>query len=241
MMNDLSNTHSAPADRLLDIFEIIEHLPESELILEEQRSLLEEMARLAKKAKMNNPEGLAQQLLHMASDAKRRQLAEPGSQALHHARIAAKALILAQRKDHFSRNSHYYGLAASIFMFFSIGSLLLVNQSTPLSNTLAQANVATEILAVEQSSDNGYVGPVSAPVYNPKRMSDMIAKREMMRQGTCVFPEALMLPEADRSIYLKHVVKGDITSDYREQEIADRLMQTVRCNYSPMLMKNSVG
>lgn len=237
LMTSLTDATEAPADRLLRIFENFEDAPEGGWSAAEQQALLQQLTLLAKLAQTDAPDSLAQQLLCMVAEVKRQQLAEPDSRALHHARIAAKALIAAQRKRHFGRNNHIYAMAVSIFLFFGIGSMLLIDTPTTSSATHLQTQASL------QSEHMQFVAmpALVAPAYNPQRLSDMIAKREKMRQGTCVFPEALMLAEADRSIYLKHVVKGDITSDYREQEIANRLMQSVRCDYTPMLMKNSVS
>lgn len=237
LMTSLTNAAEAPAERLLRIFENFEDAPEGGWSAAEQQELLQQLTLLAKLARTDAPDSLAQQLLCMMIEAKKRQLAVPDSQALHHARIAARALIAAQRKQHFSRNSHLYAMAASVFLFFGIGSMLLIDTPTTSSTTQLQTQAS---LQSEHPQLTAIPAPIG-PVHNPQRLSDMIAKREKMRQGTCVFPEALMLAEADRSIYLKHVVKGDITSDYREQEIANRLMQNVRCDYTPMLMKNSIS
>lgn len=122
-------------------------------------------------------------------------------------------------------------MAASFFLLFGVSSLMLSNTMPPeTSDGLQIANV----------SDTDTI-KISEPRYNPKRLSEMISSREKMRHGTCIFPEALMMAEADRGIYLRNVVYGEITNDFKEQEVASRLMQTVRCDYTPMLMKNSVS
>ena len=243
LMSDLEDATATPADRLLKLFSILEQAPESTWTAAEQQALLQQMTRLAELAQTDAPDNLARQLLLMAAEAKRQQLAAPGSRAMHHGRIAAKALITAQRKQHYRRNSQVYAMAASAFLVFGIGGLLLSGTVTTPSSMPLQTQAALQSETLRQSADDQHaVLPARfEPAISPQRLSNMIAQRERMRQGTCIFPEALMLAEADRSIYLKHVVHGDITSDYREQEVANRLMQTVRCDYSPMLMKNSVG
>lgn len=248
LMSNLEDATATPADRLLKLFSILEQAPESTWPAAEQQALLQQMTRLAELAQTDAPDNLARQLLLMAAEAKRQQLAAPGSRAMHHGRIAAKALITAQRKQHFRRNSQVYAMAASAFLVFGIGGMLLSGttsspSSMPLQTQAALQRAAPQSETLRQSAGNQHAALPARiePAISPQRLSDMIAQRERMRQGTCIFPEALMLAEADRSIYLKHVVHGDITSDYREQEVANRLMQTVRCDYSPMLMKNSVG
>ncbi|HEY8355417.1 MAG TPA: hypothetical protein VIK69_10450 [Methylophilaceae bacterium] len=226
-----------PKHQLLDIFEVFAHLPADGPTDEERQTLLRQLSSLARQTKLDDPQGIALQLLHMAATAKKRQLTDPESNALHHARIAATALIESRRQNRFRRNSVAYAMAASLFLLVGIGGPLLFAQPEPSSALLLQADAG----ALDQTPQPTGPDRLPPPSYNPKRMSDMIAKREMMRQGTCIFPEALMLAEAERGIYLQQVVKGNISTDYREQEIADRLMQTVRCDYSPMLMRNSVS
>lgn len=122
-------------------------------------------------------------------------------------------------------------MAASVFLLFGVSSMMLSNTLTPET---------TNELQLASPEDTNTI-KISEPRYNPKRLSEMISSREKMRHGTCIFPEALMMAEADRGIYLRTVVYGEITSDFKEQEVANRLMQTVRCDYTPMLMKNSVS
>src|SRR5690606_17897460 len=110
--------------------------------------------------------------------------------------------------------------------------------SMMLSNTLIPETTSELQIASSESADTLQI---IEPIHNPKRLSEMISSREKMRQGRCVFPEALMMAEADRGIYLRTVVYGEITSDFKEQEVVSRLMQTVRCDYTPMLMKNSIS
>ena len=221
-------THTEQLDHILDT---LGRIPVAELQQTELQAIAQHLAQLAKSWEIHQPEAFARQLIFMVTDAKRKQLAQPDSQALQHARIAARALIAAQRKNRFSRNSHVYAMAASFFLLFGVSSLMLSNTMPPeTSDGLQIANV----------SDTDTI-KISEPRYNPKRLSEMISSREKMRHGTCIFPEALMMAEADRGIYLRNVVYGEITNDFKEQEVASRLMQTVRCDYTPMLMKNSVS
>lgn len=231
LIRQLENSGKTPAEQLDHVLETLGQISNAELQQTQQQALLLHLAQLAKSWKIHQPEAFAQQLLCMLTDAKRKQLAQPGSQALQHAKIAVRALITAQRKNRFSRNSHFYAMAVSVFLLFGVSSMMLSNTLTPET---------TNELQLASSEDTNTI-KISERRYNPKRLSEMISSREKMRHGTCIFPEALMMAEADRGIYLRTVVYGEITSDFKEQEVANRLMQTVRCDYTPMLMKNSVS
>ncbi|PKO54083.1 MAG: hypothetical protein CVU26_03460 [Betaproteobacteria bacterium HGW-Betaproteobacteria-2] len=231
LIKQLQSSGKAPNEQLDNVFEVLSRIPDAELQQTEQQVILQYLTQLAKSWKIHQPDAFARQLIFMVTDAKRKQLAQPESQALQHARIAAKALIAAQRKNRFSRNSHVYAMAASVLLMFGVSSMMLSNTLIP--ETTSELQIA--------SSESAGTLQISEPIYNPKRLSEMISSREKMRQGRCVFPEALMMAEADRGIYLRTVVYGEITSDFKEQEVANRLMQTVRCDYTPMLMKNSVS
>ena len=66
--------------------------------------------------------------------------------------------------------------------------------------------------------------------------SRMYAKYEQMRQGTCQFPEALLIPDKHKSIYLENVVGGKVPTDLDDLSIANFYLEKVRCNFTPMLM-----
>ena len=59
------------------------------------------------------------------------------------------------------------------------------------------------------------------------------------RNGTCQFPEALQIPDKDKSIYLENVVGGKIPTNLGDLAIANTYLEKVRCNYTPMLMAHS--
>jgi len=230
LIRQLEISGKTPAEQLDHVLETLGQISNAELQQTQQQALLLHLAQLAKSWKIHQPEAFAQQLLCMLTDAKRKQLAQPGSQALQHAKIAVRALITAQRKNRFSHNSHFYAMAASVFLLFGVGSMMLGNTHAP---------IISKELAVSPPTETET--RVLLAVNNPMRLSEMISNREKMREGRCHFPEALVFAESERSIYIKNVVHGEITNDFKEQEIARRLMQSVRCDYTPMLMKNSVS
>ncbi len=231
LISQLQSSGKTPVDQLDHVLDTLGRLPDAELQQTEQQIILQYLTRLAKSWKIHQPDAFARQLLFMVTDAKRKQLVQPESQALQHVRIAARALIAAQRKNRFSRNSHVYAMAASVFLLFGVSSMMLSNTLLPSTSGEAKTSQLPEAQKpqVILSSDN------------PMRLSKMISNREKMREGRCHFPEALLIAEKEQGIYLQYVVHGDITNDIKVQEVANRLMQSVRCDYTPMLMKNSVS
>ena len=76
---------------------------------------------------------------------------------------------------------------------------------------------------------------------DPKLTADMYASLETMRGGDCRFIEALMIPEADKKVYVENVIGGQVPVTLHDQMIAQRYIQKIRCNYTPMLMQNSTN
>lgn len=231
LINLLQTSKKTPAEQLFYFFELIENAPGILLQNEGREEVLLHLAALARSLKIHHPEIFAQQIFFMATEAQEKQLGQPRSRALKHAQVAAKALITAQSRNHLSRNGHLYAMTASFFLVFAVSSMFLSNVSPPF-----QPEQLSPSLAAESNHDG-----VIDPPYNPKRLAEILSTREKMRHGTCKFPEALMLAEADRSIYLRTVVYGDVSYDFKEQETTTRLMQSVPCDYTPILMKNSIS
>ena len=76
---------------------------------------------------------------------------------------------------------------------------------------------------------------------DPKLTADMYSSLETMRGGDCRFIEAWMIPEADKKVYVENVVGGQVPTTLHDQMIAQRYIQKIRCNYTPMLMQNSTN
>jgi hypothetical protein len=74
-----------------------------------------------------------------------------------------------------------------------------------------------------------------------KDASLLYAKYELMRQGTCQYPEALQIPDQDKAVYLENVVGGKLPTNLKDLAIANRYLEKVRCNFTPMLMANSTS
>lgn len=242
---------SSPQQRLLSLFDILAdwldaphpaltespHIRETiNLNMEESSApnrLLDYLTEEAKASGAQMPDILAQQLYFMALGALQEESRTPGSNAIHHAQKAAKALIRAQtQKEHFKNRPLMYGLAASLFVMMGVGGLLvfgLPEQAQPTLGTIAQeANTQAKPVIHEAEA-------------SPTQTAAMFASIEQMRTGVCQYPEALALPEAQQAVYIQNVIGGQVSSKVKDQELARNLMQKVRCDYAPMLMKNSIS
>src|SRR5688572_29497180 len=116
LIKQLEASSKSPVERLINLFDMMGRLPSSASPTEGREELLQYLTAIAKSSNIHHPEFFAQQIFFMAAEAREKQLNQPESLALKHAQIAAKALINAQTKNRFRRNSHLYAMAASFFL-----------------------------------------------------------------------------------------------------------------------------
>lgn len=237
----LQKSGRTPQQRLLAMFDILEdwlHAPavrdglEIDHLFPRAAHALE--AFLAKDAKLLGaamPELLAQQLYFIALTALKEEIARPDSGSIKHARIAANALLKAQKQQNISVSKPVaYGMAASFFAFIAIGGLMFSAQAFGTKTPVTVAGVKPQPLPTP-----------TALIASPSQTAELFASLEQMRKGTCHFPEALQLPDSEKAVYMENVVGGQITVNVQEQALVRKLMSKVRCNYTPMLMANSVS
>lgn len=237
----LEKSGSSPEARLLSLFEILSDwmtapqiqasLQQTKLDNKTPQRLLIYLSGEAKKAAAAMPEMLAEQLIFLASSALKDYAENPQSEALHHAKQAAKALITAQCQPEaiYINRSTIYSVLAVFVVAIAIGALAYIHPQPEPS----QSNLATSMF--QQINHNEDV------VANPKQTAEMYASIETMRGGDCQYPEALQIPDADKKIYLENVVGGQVPTNAHDQMIAQHYLQKVRCNYTPMLMKSSTN
>lgn len=237
LINMLQKSSKKPQQRLLSLFDVLAdwinapHIRESlSLPLQEPSSsgsLLNFLTEQAKTSGAKLPEALAQQLYFIALGALHEELRNPGTATISHAKIAAQALINAQTQREPVSKPVKYGVAAGLMLAIVTGALLL-NIPTQASHVViiqpAQARMALQ---------------EDAP--GPAHTAEMYAVAEQMRKGTCQFPEALQLPDSEKTVYMENVVGGQATTNAKDEAIVKKLMEKVRCNYTPMLMANSTG
>jgi hypothetical protein len=235
----LKKTGKTPQSRLLSLFDILDDWTDAPGIAEQFSSnplsnnanaLKAYLSLEAAKAGAALPEMLATQLYFMALSALQEKLLSNNHTGLIHAKSAAEALITAQTKKEFHiAKSSVYAIAASFIGAFVIaGSFLLVNKQQP--DSLPQ-------LAHSTTQTNGFM-PANT-IATPQSTAALVAQIEQMRNGNCQLLEAIQLPDKDKSVYFQNIVLGQISTDPSEQALVRELLQKIRCNYTPMLMKKS--
>jgi hypothetical protein len=238
----LDKSSDSERQRLLNLFDILhdwlqaphirEHLaPDPVTENSAPAALLQYLAEQGRDSNAQAPEALAHQLYFMALGALQQELQMPGCGSLAHARQAAGALINAQLQSRVKPGPVAYGIAASMAIVASLSSFLLFGTSSQQQNVIHSAALPAPHL----------LQTMPATYANPAHTAEMYASIEQMRNGVCHYPEAVMLPENQRSVYMQNVVGGEVPTDVMEQALAIRLMQRVHCQYAPMLMKNSIS
>jgi hypothetical protein len=237
----LKKSGRTPRQRLLGMFDILADWLDAPSVRDAltanrpyphpARDLESFLTQEARSLKVAMPELLAQQLYFIAITALKEEMAQPHCGSLLHAKTAAQALLEAQKQKRISRPHPFaYGLAASMAVGVIAGSLFLLQQT----------------LAAKQPAAVAAMQPQPAPitagmVASPSQTAELFASLEQMRKGTCYFPEALHLPDSVKTVYIENVVGGQITVNAEEQALMRQLMGIVRCNYTPMLMTNSMS
>lgn len=247
LINMLEKSGKTPQDRLLGLFDILDDwlkAPNIEInpaLGTAENSLL--TAYCIEQARFlgaENPEILAEHIVLIACSAAQHALEQPNCNSLIHAKKAASALVLAQTgKTTFissltASKPAIYGIAASLLILAGAASLwlpaFLHSQSMPANMARHSAPIEKAIIATVYAQNNTLTATDAAKMYT---------KYEQMRHGTCQFPEALLIPDKHKSIYLENVVGGKIPTDLADLAIANSYLEKVRCNFTPMLMAAS--
>ncbi len=239
----LKKAAATPRERLLALFDILDdwvnapHIREKfsavEINGEEPQALLEYLTAQAAGSGAQAPEVLAQQLYFMATSMLQEELRSPGCAASQHAKQVAQALIQAQAEQgRFISKRSAYAMAASVFLVTGIASMLIFGVASPFGD---KPNTASGIVAVTPATNTKSVEA------SPEQTAALFATIEQMRKGECQYPEALQLPDSQKGVYLTNIVGGQISSNAADQALVAQLLKKVRCNYTPTLMKNSVG
>ncbi len=244
----LKKAGATPRGRLLALFDILadwidaphmrEKIGAGDIHSDQPQALLEYLIAQATASGAQEPDSLAQQLYFMATSMLQEELRSPGCAASQHAKQVAQALIQAQtEKRRFTRKRSAYAMVASLFFVAGIASMQLFNTVDSFSN---KASTPTHMVAVAPADLVSAVKAKSVEA-SPEQTAALFAVIEQMRQGECQYPEALQLPDSQKAVYLTNVVGGQISTNAADQALVAQLLKKVRCNYTPMLMKNSVG
>ena len=232
VIQQLEASQLAPEARVIKLFDLLEQTPDANAVFDDTSSLLADLRKLASQCHIDQPACFAQQVLLMAQEAWKKHQNNPNSLALQHAKIVAKALLTAQKKNRFRRHTPAYALAASFFLLAGISGVMFGNLLNPIALKHQPVLEQQAVLLADNSHPT---------ISNPIRITKMLSQRDKMREGRCQFPEALVFSETERGIYLQNVVHGEISANKDVQDVSSRLREFVRCDYTPMLMKNSIS
>lgn len=248
MLEKSSNT---PTGRLLGLFDILNdwlHAPHVQknpsLGNTPHSALIDYCTEQARAIDAENPDILAEHIVLIARNAALQTLQAQhsskvsSSNSLEHAKKAASALIMAQtqKPSHTAKvnlsKPALYGIAASFLIMLSMTTLWLtvLKQDNKAAFALAEKSTVTTSLSRAPEQTLGISAHDAAMMY---------AKYEQMRQGTCHFPEALLIPDKHKAIYLDNVVGGRLPTTLDDLTIANAYLEKVRCNFTPMLMAAS--
>jgi hypothetical protein len=243
LLNMLAKSSKTPQGRILSLFDILSdwiQAPNIRLDIKNNsipsQQLIAFCTAQAKACGAENPAMLAEHIVLIAINAAQQEINLPGCNSLAHAKKAANALILAQtQKEGFFSDITIskraaYTTTASVFVM--IGALALLLPNFMRQTTIASDNTKANVLLVATQT------PVSAGI-SAHDAAAMYAKFEQMRNGTCQFPEAIQIPDKDKTIYLENVVGGKLPTDLHDLAIANAYLEKVRCNFTPMLMAHS--
>lgn len=154
--------------------------------------------------------------------------------SLMHAKKAAEALILAQTQKKYpiiKSKPVALSIAASMLLMIGAAALWLTQMAQTLTHSTNVAHKdSPPIIAAKFTQEKNITAADASMMY---------AKYEQMRHGTCQFPEALLIPDKHKEIYLENVVGGKLPSDLANLAIANYYLEKVRCNFTPMLMAAS--
>lgn len=247
LLKMLAKSSSTPQGRLLSLFDILDdwlnapHLQKtSNLVASNDSQLITFCTEQAKTLGAENPAMLAEHIVLIAKNAAQQTLALQASDPLNqnhlaHAKKAAHALILAQtqKTGAFSNlsqsKSAQYSIAASFILLLSIATIWL---TLPTQIHIPQSKLAQNnpIITTTYAHEKGLTA---------QDATNMYAKYEQMRQGTCQFPEALLIPDKHKAVYLDNVVGSNLPTTLSDLAIANFYLEKVRCNFTPMLMAAS--
>lgn len=245
LIHMLKKSSTKPQARLLNLFDILEdwleapkpapqekeHLAQTDLTLTTNRRLQDFLAIEAAKAGAALPEMLANQLYFMAVAAIQEKLQTNNQLSLSHAKNAASALIAAQIEKEFRiAKSSTYAIAASFLGALVVaGSLLTFNQNhSTTKHKIAQAEPTSVVIH-------------TSLIASPQQTAALMTQIDQMRKGNCQLIEALQLPDSYKKVYFENIVAGQISTNVQDQKLVHELLDMVRCNYTPMLMANSIN
>lgn len=248
LLNMLAKSSKSPQGRILSLFDILDdwlEAPNVQLDIKQpinpSQQLITFFIAQAKACGAENPSILAEHIVLIAKNATQQAINQPGCNSLVHAKKAANALIMAQTQKAWvfseivMKKRAVYSIAVSIFVVMISAEIwlpdLMPNNFLRTANANHNSAKTKVALATTQTQTGASITANDAAI--------MYAKFEQMRNGTCQFPEAIQIPDKDKSIYLINVVGGKLPTDLHDLAIANGYLEKIRCNFTPMLMAHS--
>jgi hypothetical protein len=240
----LAKSSSTPEGRLLSLFDILNDWLKAPNMLKHCRLsdsnhslLLDYCIHQAQALGAENPEILAEHIVLIARNAAQQNITHPSSNSLTHAKKAARALILAQTQPTSAKQNKS---ALSKPMTYSIAATLALAICTSLIwAPFLKDQQSTAHMHAESNDNSAVISKKEDQHLTAHDATQMYAKYELMRQGTCQFPEALLMPDKHKAIYLENVVGGKLPSTLEDLAIANEYLEKIKCNFTPMLMAAS--
>ena len=236
----LAKSSKTPQGRILSLFDILQdwlNAPNIHIEIEENatsQALIAFCIEQAIACGADNPSILAEHIVLIARNATEQAINHPDSGSFTHAKKAAHALILAQTQSKKLNRPAIYGVAASFFLLIGATVIWLPLQQSPsriaANHKSDTSHIMTAAYTDKSKIDAGITADEAAKMY---------AKFEQMRNGTCQFPEALQIPDKDKTVYIENVVNGNLPTNLTDLAIANSYLEKVRCNFTPMLMAKS--
>ena len=183
-----------------------------------------------------NPSMLAEHIVLIARNAAQQEINQPGCNSLAHAKKAANALIIAQTQREWPFSDlnprAVYAVSASFLFLLGTGAIWQ-------SELMQLIQPHTKVLTSVSNNKTSFATHLSSTSLTAHDAANMYAKYELMRNGTCQFPEALQIPDKDKAVYLENVVGGKLPTDLEDLATANYYLEKVHCNFTPMLMAHS--
>lgn len=243
LLNMLVKSSKTPQGRILSLFDIlgdwlnapnIDHNITDDTVSSQQLIIF--FTTQAKACGAANPSMLAEHIVLIARNAAQQEINQPGCNSLAHAKKAANALIIAQTQKEWPfsdvKKPFVYAVTASFLVVLGAGAIWQ-------SELMQLIQPQTKVLASVSNNIPSVATHLSSTSLTAHDAANMYAKYELMRNGTCQFPEALQIPDKDKSVYLENVVGGKLPTDLEDLATANYYLEKVHCNFTPMLMAHS--
>ncbi|HEY8085419.1 MAG TPA: hypothetical protein VIE69_07435 [Methylophilaceae bacterium] len=227
---------SLPEARIVNLFVILEDLLEAPGIREQLLSggldaeshndLKAFLLSMAVDAGLKEPNKLALQLCFILIGALNEEMRTPGCQAMARAGEAVSNLLSTAKSPRASRSRSFSAAVASIFV---ISGVLLVFM--PSHNEQFAPRMVRRIPVANVALNTAAITP------NPEKLVALYQMHDKIRAGQCSYPQALMLSEPQRAVFMNGVVNiDDLNTAKTNLEEVIQLYQKVDCYYPPAAM-----